>query len=136
MDNLVKITPNKEKAKSILRMAETTLNMIEHIDSGKFVSNVTKEYYDVIRELMTAVLFMDGYKVYGEEAHKRLIDYFKEKYSEFTQSELYTLDSLRITRNKIAYDGFFVTEDYLDRRKKEIWSILSKLKDILNKRLK
>jgi len=136
MEDLIKITPNKEKARSILNMAETTLKMIENINYTKFTSNVVKEYYEVIRELMTAILLLDGYKTYGDEAHKKLIEYLKENYKEFTQHELYILNSLRITRNKIAYDGFFVREDYLARNKKEILGIISKLKEILNNKLK
>ncbi len=34
--NLIKITPNKEKANSILKMAETTIEMIKDIDINKF----------------------------------------------------------------------------------------------------
>lgn len=47
--------------------------MIEVIDITKFSSIVTKEYYDVIRELMSVILLLDGYKTYGERAHKKLI---------------------------------------------------------------
>jgi len=135
MEGLIKITPNKEKAKSILKMAKTTLKMIENINETEFPSNVVKEYYDVIREMITATLLLDGYKTYGKEAHKRLIEYLQMNYKEFTQYEISVLDSLRITRNKIAYDGFFVTEDYLNRKKKDILKITNKLMKILDKKL-
>jgi len=46
----MKITPNKEKAKSILRVVETVMEMINNLDTDKFPSNITKEYYGVIRE--------------------------------------------------------------------------------------
>ena len=52
-DNLIRITPDKNKAKSLLKMVETTLEMISKIDVEKFPSNVTKEYYEIIRELIT-----------------------------------------------------------------------------------
>ena len=74
-ENLIKITPNKEKAKSISRMAETTLEMIKSLDINKFPSNITKEYYDVMREFMSIVLLLDGFKTYGEGAHKKIIEY-------------------------------------------------------------
>ena len=64
-EGLIKITPDKEKAQSILKMVDTTLEMIKVIDINKFSSNVTKEYYDAIRELMGVVLLLDGYKIYG-----------------------------------------------------------------------
>lgn len=73
IEGLIKVTPDKEKAQSILKMVDSTIEMIEVIDITKFSSIVTKEYYDVIRELMSVILLLDGYKTYGERAHKKLI---------------------------------------------------------------
>lgn len=134
-DELIKITPNKEKARSILKMANTTLEMIKGIDVNKFPSNVTKEYYDIIRELLTVVLLLDGYKTLGEGAHKKLIDYLDSNYSEFDKSEISLIDNLRITRNKIAYDGFFVEQDYIERKIETIEKIIEKLKKIIKRNL-
>jgi hypothetical protein len=134
-EGITRITPDKEKAKSILNMVGTTLNMIRSIDVGKFPSNVTKEYYDVIRELMTALLLLDGFRTKGEGAHKNLIDYLEKNYKEFKEYEISLLDELRKTRNRIAYDGFFVPGDYLDRKKRDIISIISKLKRLINRKL-
>ena len=78
-ETLIRITPNKEKAKSILRMVGTTLEMVRGINISKFSSNVTKEHYDVIRELISVVLLLDGYKACGEEAHKKLIEHIKKE---------------------------------------------------------
>lgn len=134
-EGLIKITPNKEKAKSILNMVETTLEMIKHIDIAKFSSNITKEYYDIIRELMTVVLLLDGYKTYGEGAHKKLIEYLKANYKEFDEYEISLINDLRITRNKIAYDGFFVEKDYIERKINDINKIIKKLKKIIRDKL-
>jgi len=125
MEELIKITPNKEKAKSILKMVETTIEMINNLDVDKFSSNITKEYYEVIRELLSIVLLLDGYKTYGEGAHKKLIEYVKKNYKEFSKYEISLIDNLRNTRNKIAYDGFFVEKDYIERKKKDIEIIIS-----------
>src|SRR3989338_2554133 len=119
-EGLIKITLNKEKAKSILKMVDTTIDMIGVIDITKFSSNVTKEYYDVIRELISVVLLLDGYKTYGEGAHKKLVEYLQSNYKEFNQYQISLIGDLRITRNKIAYDGFFVDKDYIKRKIKDI----------------
>jgi len=134
-EGLIKITPNKEKAKSILKMVDTTIEMIKVIDVTKFSSNVTKEYYDVIRELMTVVLLLDGYKTYGEGAHKKLVEYLQSNYKEFNEYEISLIDDLRITRNKIAYDGFFVEKDYIERKVKDIQEVIRKLKEIIKKKV-
>ena len=134
-EGLIKITPNKEKAQSILKMVDTTIEMIKVIDAGKFSSNVTKEYYDVIRELLSVILLLDGYKTYGEGAHKKLIEYIQSNYKEFNEYEISLIDDLRITRNKIAYDGFFVDKDYIDRKNNDIQDIINKLKNIIKEKL-
>jgi len=130
-EGLIKVTPNKEKAHSILKMVDTTIEMINFLDITKFSSNVTKEYYDVIRELISVVLLLDGYKTHGEGAHKKLIDYLQSNYKEINEYEISLIDDLRITRNKIAYDGFFVDKDYIERKKEDIEKIIKKLKNII-----
>ena len=129
------MTPDKEKARSILRMAETTLEMIDSVDSGRFPSNVLKEYSEVMRELISVILLLDGYKTVGEGAHKRLIDYLEENYKEFEGHEISLLNDMRIARNKIAYNGFFITEDYLEREGKDIHVILEKLTGLIEEKL-
>lgn len=133
---LIKITPDKEKAKSIMRMVNTTVEMIKGIDVKKFSSNVTKEWYDVIRELLSVVLLLDGYKTHGEGAHKKLIEYLQCQYGEFGEYEISLIEDLRITRNKIAYDGFFVNQEYLQRKMGDIQKIMRKLKIIIKKKLR
>ena len=134
-EGLIKITPNKEKAQSILKMVDTTIEMIKVIDVNKFSSNVTKEYYDIIRELISVILLLDGYKTYGEGAHKKLVEYLEANYKEFNEYEISLIDDLRITRNKIAYDGFFVDKSYIRRKIKDIQEIIIKLKKIIKKKI-
>ena len=129
-EDLIRIIPDKEKAKSILKMTDTTLKMIKEIDIDKFSSNITKEYYEIIRELMTIILLLDGYKTYGEGSHKKLIEYLELNYREFDKSEIYFIDDLRNIRNKIAYDGFFVEINYILNNIKNIQRIIEN--DILS----
>ncbi len=135
MEELIRVTPDKEKVQSILKMVETTLEMIKLIDKTKFPSNITKEYYEVIRELVSIILLLDGYKAIGEKAHKKQIEYLEANYKEFSKAEITLMDDLRITRNKIAYDGFFVKENYVDRKLADILNIIEKLKKIIDKKL-
>ena len=134
-EDLIKISPDKEKANSILKMVESSLEMIKSIDPIKFPSNLIKEYYDIIRELISVILLLDGYKVIGEGAHKRLIDYLKQDYKEFSNYEISVIDDFRVTRNKIAYDGFFVKVDYVERKRKDIENIINRLKGVIRRKL-
>lgn len=135
MNELIRITPNKEKASSMIRMVEITLNRIKDTDLNKYPSNITKDYYDTIRELIGIVLLLDGYKLYGEGAHKRQIDYLKDNYKLFKEYEINLIDELREKRNKISYDGFFVDREYVSDRINYIGKIISKLKDIIKSKL-
>ena len=136
MENeLIRATPDKEKAKAILRMVETTLALIESIDMDRFPSNITKEYYEAIRELISAILLLDGYKTYGEGTHKKQIEYLENSYKDIKGHEIFLIDELRVLRNKITYDGFFIEKDYIKRKTKDIKAIAEKLKKIINSKI-
>jgi hypothetical protein len=132
---LIKITPDKEKAKSMLRMVETTEKMIETLDTERFASNITKEYYEVIRELISILLLLDGYKVYGEGSHKSLIEYLEDKYKQFLRQEIEFIDDLRNIRNRISYDGFFVQKGYLIKKTESIKRIIATLKELIENKI-
>ncbi len=59
----------------------------------------------------------------------------EKNYGEFKGHEISLLDDLRVIRNKIAYNGFFVTDDYLDRRRQDILILIDKLRIIIYKKL-
>ncbi|NOZ80423.1 MAG: hypothetical protein GXP63_02020 [DPANN group archaeon] len=127
MGNIVSVTPDKEKAKSILKMVEKTLQMIRTIDAAAFTSNVVKEYYEVIRELLSILLLLDGKRTMGDQAHKLLIEHASLNFGFLDQESVMLIDGLRIIRNKVAYDGFFVKAEYLQRNKKAIEELIALL---------
>ena len=96
-------------------------------------SLILSDYYEIIKELITAVLLTDGYKTLS---HKDLVDYIKENYKNFSQQEIAVLDNLRVLRNKIAYEGYQIENSYLSRNEPLFKAIIEKLKLILEKRLR
>ncbi len=133
---LIEVSVNIEKAKSMLSMAKTRIDMLESVDSRKYTTLVVEGYYEAMKELISSILSLDGYKTIGEGAHRMLIEYLSEAYStEFFRSEICFLDDLRKIRNRINYDGFFVKEDYLERNKWTIVEIIGKLIAIIDARL-
>ncbi|HJX06269.1 MAG TPA: hypothetical protein VJ461_06175 [Candidatus Nanoarchaeia archaeon] len=132
---IIRVTPDRKKAESILGMVEQTLAMLRTIDETRFPSQVAKELYDVIRELISIIMLLDGYKTFGEGAHKVAIDYLKSYYTCFSASEISLIDRLRIIRNRITYDGFFVQSDFVARRKVRLRAIIDKLKKIISKKM-
>ena len=105
--SLIKITPDIEKAKSILHMVATTELMIKTLDID---SLKTLPRNEVIRELISILLLLDGYKAYGEGSNMAQIEYLENNYKKFTKHIMF-IDELRGLRNRAAYDGFFVQKD-------------------------
>lgn len=106
-------------------MIKIILNRIKSTDKSLFASLIVSDYYEVIKELITAILTCKGLKTLS---HKLLIEQIR---NELTEEEYYLIDELRVIRNKINYDGFFVEMDYLNRKENKIKSIITKLSKIL-----
>jgi len=135
---IIKITPDKERAKSILKMAENTESAIKSILAQLGVKNnpsiIAREYYEVIRELATGILLAEGIKIIGENAHKETINALSS-YNELLEEEIILIQDLRIKRNKSSYEGKPIESSYIENKKQKLDSIIKKLKIILTKKL-
>lgn len=133
MEDLIRITPNQERAKSILAMVDVRLQAVAFLDSEKFTTIIVEDYYEIIKELLTALLAAEGYKTLS---HTTLIDYLRTNHkTEFTEFEILTIDELRKLRNRITYEGFMVKMDFLHRKAPVIKQIIAKLKERVNRSL-
>ncbi|MEK6933631.1 MAG: hypothetical protein AABW75_02025 [Nanoarchaeota archaeon] len=131
---IIKITPDKEKVKSILQLIKERENFVSTIDHEKFSTNASENYYEIIKELANALLLLDGLKTTGEYAHKDLIEYLIN-YKEFRQSDILFMNDLRIKRNNSAYDGKRIDSIYLINNKNSILELIDKLKQCIKKKL-
>ena len=131
---IINTSPDKEKVKSILELVKEREEFVSSIDHGKFPTNASENYYEIIKELANALLLLDGLKTIGEYAHKYLIDYLLN-YKEFTDSDVLFMNDLRIKRNNSAYDGKKIDPSYLENNKDRILRLIKKLKQCIIKRL-
>ena len=129
---LIKITPDKERARSILKMVNLIEERIKIQDKESMTALIISDYYEIIKELLTALLLIDGYKTLS---HKELIEYVERNYKEFTRYEISLMDNLRTLRNRVVYEGLFIEKSYLDRNEKSVKRIIKKLKGLINKKL-
>jgi len=127
-----KIKPDRERAVSLQKLAAKRQKSIERRRNTEEPEFLIEDYYEVIKELITAILAVKGYKSYS---HECLISYLEEKQSEIEASELKMIDQLRQTRNDLLYRGTPVAKGLLKRREKEIRKVIEKLKTILEKHL-
>ena len=131
--DLIKIKPDKERAKSLMGLAILRHSKISSFDMEKENSLACESYYEVIKELITSLLFVDGYKTLS---HKDLVEYLKINYNkDFSENDISSIDTLRKRRNNIVYYGIFVDAEYLKRNKDSFEKIISKLKQIIGKKL-
>jgi hypothetical protein len=131
---IIKVTPDKEKVKSILQLLREREEFVKTIDVKKFSTNAAENYYEIIKELANALLLLDGLKTTGEYAHKDLIDYLSN-YKEFSQGDIGFLNDLRIKRNNSAYDGKKVDPVYLENNTDRILYLTDKLKLLIKGKL-
>ena len=131
---IIKIFPDKEKVKSILKMTEDREKFLSAIDAGRFATIAAENYYEIIKELATAVFLVEGFKAVGENAHKEIIDNLSN-YKEFESWEIEVMNDLRIKRNKSSYEGKQIEPAYLENKKELLAKIIIKLKSLLSKKL-
>ena len=124
------VTPDKQKASALKKMAEITLQRLESTDILKYPSNALTDYYDILHKLMEALGIRDGIKFSGEGAHQELIAYTIEKYElEGQASQL--LEQMRVYRNRISYEGFMINKNYIVMNKDLLKNVIARLFDKL-----
>jgi len=126
-----KIQPDKEKAKSLVKMAEITLERLKGIDNNKYPTNTLIDYYDSIHKIMEALSFVEGIKIRGDGAHQELIDYICKRYN-LSESIRVFLQEIRDFRNRISYEGFMINENYIKTNSNKIKEIIKTLKNLVN----
>jgi len=131
---IIKVIPDKEKVKSILQLIKEREEFVSSINHEKFSTNASENYYEIIKELSSALLLLDGLKTTGEYAHKDLIKYLVN-YKEFSESDVLFMDDLRIKRNNSAYDGKKIDPVYLINNKKRILELIERLKRVIKIKL-
>jgi len=123
----IKVTPDLERARSMLKLIEQRENFTSRIDKTEFPTIVVEGYYEIIKELVSVYLLVNGAKMVGENAHKDLIDeLFRIK--KINESEKVFLQDLRVKRNQSSYEGKQIEVVYLINNEKRILEIIKNLK--------
>ena len=111
MDELFKVPKDMERARSLLKTATIRYEEIEKIRENVCTERLIETYYDVLKEQIIALMYIDGNKTLS---HIELLNYFKTKYPELIDdSEFHVLDSLRRRRNDISYYGKEISSSFL-----------------------
>lgn len=134
MDQIIKVQPDKERARSLVKIARLRYEKVNTFNEEKESQLIVEGYYEVAKELITAILFIDGYKTLS---HKDLVEYLELNFrKDFQKSDTELLNQLRILRNKIVYYGEQIEPSYIKRNKKNIFIIISQLFGVCERRLR
>ncbi len=129
-----KVKENPEQAKALLQLAKRRLESIEKRrkdEFPQFPQLLIESYYEAIKELISALLAIHGYKSYS---HECLISFIDEFYpTSLDNFQIHFLDSMRKLRSDIQYRGRNIADDYLARNNKTINEIIKKLIEIVEK---
>ena len=120
-------TPDEERSNQMLMMANLRLKFWDKKVADEFIILKVEAYYDIIKELLFAHLYKNGYNCTN---HLCLIAYLKEKIKDF-DFETQKIDELRKVRNEINYRGLTIKKDYLERNELEFKNIIIRLKEEL-----
>ncbi len=126
----LEIQPDKQKAKSLKKMAEITLERVGETDVNKYPSNVLVDYYDIIHKLLEAITMLEGTKIKGEGAHEELIEHVAKSYGLDEQARQ-LLQQMRDYRNRNSYEGFMINKNYVLLNEKKIKELIELLFDKL-----
>ncbi|MFO7678118.1 MAG: hypothetical protein R6V50_07055 [Thermoplasmatota archaeon] len=128
-----KVKENPEQAEALLKLAKRRLESINKRRKDEFSQLLIESYYEAIKEIISALLAIHGYKSYSNEC---LISFIEEFYpSVLDDFEIHFLDSMRKLQSDIQYRGRDVADDYLKRNNTVIGKIIEKLLDVLEKEL-
>jgi len=133
---IIKVQIDTEKAKSIYRMTKEREEFIKTLEiNDNSATIITENYYEIIKELGTILLLLEGLKATGEYAHKEIIEYLEQN-RVIDSFEASISQDLRIKRNYSSYEGKRISKEYLAEKKKSLLDITKKLRTAVERKLK
>ncbi len=124
---ITQTVPDEERSNQMLSMANLRLKFLDTKVADEFIVLKVEAYYDIIKELLFAHLYKNGYNCTN---HLCLIAYLREKIKDF-DFEIQKIDELRKVRNEINYRGLTIKKDYLERNELEFKNIIKRLSEEL-----
>ena len=121
---------DRSLAQSLMTNVNARESSISELNVAKFNLLVFENYYDCLRELLDAVLALNGYKSYSHEASIVYLKIFG-----FNESVLFEIDRFRKKRNNSKYYGKLPTsddaqeiKDFFNNIKKDLLALIDKIR--------
>jgi hypothetical protein len=133
MADIFKISKDKTRANNLLDMVKEREEKVMPVLPRDLPYKILEEYYEIIVQLLTGIMYADGYKTLS---HIHLIEYLSKNHKELSNEEKKIMDSLRKLRHGTMYYGKKVGAEFLLNQEEFVLEIIKKLKDILEVKVK
>lgn len=118
-ENIVKKQSiDKSRAKFLIKEAENSYNYLqEKIEklglSNNNANDFIKSCYDILMELIRAIMLLEGYNASGFGAHEAEVAYMR--ILGFNENDVRFADQIRFFRNGMLYYGTSLDKEYAER---------------------
>jgi hypothetical protein len=120
-EEIFKITKDERRAKALKDMAKDRFSKMSSLGEPY---RIIEEYYEIIKELLTSFMYLQGFKTLS---HKALVEFSAKNIKALSSKDLSLIDELRIKRNNIVYYGERITQEFLKSREEKIKEIIHRL---------
>src|SRR3990167_4482660 len=127
---------DKSRAEFLFKESENSYNyLLEKIRLMKIsdinANDFVKSCYDILMELISAKMLLNGYNASGVGWHEAEVSYLR--ILGFVEKEVQFADQIRFFRNGMLYYGTILDKDYAEKVIEFTKKIYSELKKILSK---
>ena len=123
-----KIEVDPDKIASLKETAEKRTVFIKKQDvTHQNVSFIVEGYYEVVKELLTALLLQQGLR---SRNHQCLISFFYKEYKEY-EAEAHLIAHMSYLRNRLNYYGEQIEYEFYEKNRKAFEEVITILKDLL-----
>lgn len=127
-EHIKRADADEGKISSMRKMCRIRLDIIKKIALDENTASIiASDYYEVIKELLTALLLKNSMK---SDNHECLISFFKHSFPKY-EYEAKIMYQLKDVRNRASYDGIFVKKEYINSNKLEFEHIIKLLDSML-----
>lgn len=117
-----------EKINSIIKSSDKRLSFLQSnkvtVDN---VSFIVEGYYEIIKELLVALLLKNGLK---SGNHQCLISFFYKEHKDF-EFEANLISQMSYLRNRLDYYGEIIDFNFYDKNKEEFDKIILLIKKLI-----
>lgn len=125
-----KVEIDPSRINSLLKTSKLRLKDIKERNvTDENVSFVIEGYYEIIKELLIALLLSHGYR---SKNHQCLISFFYKSYSKY-EPEAFLISQLSLFRNRLNYYGELIDFGFYEKNKKEFNNIIDLLIKLISK---